>query len=76
MAQQTRRLIRLLVSAFVSGVIAAGSVILGSVSAEGAVKPGTWLIAGVMGITATCKDLQSSLSEPPQPVTPGVVVQP
>lgn len=76
MEQQTRRVLRLLVSSFVAGVIAAGGVILGSVSAEGQVKPGTWLIAGVMGITALCKDLQSSLSEPPQPVTPGVVVQP
>jgi hypothetical protein len=67
---ESRRLVRLILSAFVAGVIAAGGVILGSVTAEGGVKPGTWLISGVMGLTALCKDIQSTLSSPPHPQMP------
>jgi hypothetical protein len=71
MSADTRRLIRCLLSALVAGVIAGGSVILGSVSADGQVKPGTWLIAGVMCLTALAKDMQASLSTPPEHVLPG-----
>ena len=60
-----RHIVRLIVSALTSGGIAAGSVILGAVSAEGQLKAGTWILASVTGVMAICKDIQSWLSSPP-----------
>ena len=66
MTVQGRRIARLIVSAITSGLMGAGTVVLGAVTGEGTVKPGTWLIAGVSGIMFVCKDLQASLSKPPR----------
>ena len=66
MTVQAARFVRALLSALTAGLMGTGTVILGSMTDTGQVKPGTWLIAGVSGVMFACKDLQSSLSTPPQ----------
>ena len=70
MENETRRLLRMIVSALSSGIIAAGGVILGAVGQEGDIKPSVWVLSGVTGVVAMFKDVQSLLSTPPQPHMP------
>lgn len=76
MDTETRRLLRMVMSALSSGIIAAGGVILGAVSSsqssallteEGGLNVVTWITAGVTGVVAVFKDIQSGLSSPPLP---------
>jgi hypothetical protein len=65
MTPNTARLLRMAVSALTTGLMGAGTLLLGSMTGDGQVKPGAWLIATVSGIMFLCKDLQASLSTPP-----------
>lgn len=65
MTDDARRYLRMAVSALTTGLMGAGTTVLGSVSEGGEVKAGTWTIAGVSLIIFICKDLQASLSQPP-----------
>ena len=66
MTDDTRRFVRMLLSAIVAGIMGAGSILLTSLTPEGAMKPGAILIAGITGIMFVCKDIQSCLMTPPQ----------
>jgi len=77
MSPTTARMLRMVLSAIVAGLMGAGSVVLGSVSAEGQVKPGVWMIAGVSGVMFACKDVQAYLAQGPiQPPQVEVPAQP
>lgn len=61
-----RRVLRLIVSALAAAGIAGGGALTTAVIATNAAPTEAvlWLVAG-LAITALCKDIQSSLSEPP-----------
>lgn len=79
MTSNATRLIRLVLSALVAGVMGAGTYLLGAgVMTDGTLKPGTTLIATILGVMALAKDVQSYLSTvpimpaPPAPEPPRI----
>ena len=62
MTDNTRRVIRLIVSAMVAGL--AGGV-QGLLQAQ-ELNEKSWIIAGLTFVLLTCNSVQSSLSEPPK----------
>jgi len=64
------RTIRMIISALIAGMMGAGAIVLGNMTAEGALKPGAEIIALVTGVMLALKDVQAYLSNSPVTVEP------
>ena len=66
MAEETRLLIRMILSAFIAGVIGVGTNLLSAINASGELPKGALLIALLSGGVLVAKDIQAILSQPPR----------
>jgi hypothetical protein len=66
MTDGTRKTIRLVVSAFMTGIVGAGTNVLTAVTSSGEIPKSALVIASIAGIVLTAKNIESSLSEPPR----------
>lgn len=77
MTPETARMVRMLISAFVSGVIGMLGILVQAVTDTGSFKPASLTIAILTGITLMGKDIQSYLAQAPiKPPQMEVPVQP
>ena len=70
MGDAVRRLVRLIVSAIVAGLLASCGSLITALQSGGAITPNVKWTAIVLGITALCVSVQSSLSQPPTSLPP------
>lgn len=65
MTDNVRRLMRMIVSAVLAGIVGAGTNLLTSITSSGEIHAGAWTIATVTFVVLAGQNLQSALSEPP-----------